>query len=152
MSEPPIRLLFLCTENSCRSQIAEGLAQTLGKGHVEAFSAGTHPKEIHPLAMEAMRLVGIDISRQRSKHIDELRDQEFDYVITVCDRAKEQCPSREGTRDRLHWSFEDPALLVADRERQLKRFERIRDEIRARLHLFLTVHGFGENSRGSHSS
>jgi arsenate reductase len=148
MNETPVRILFLCTGNSCRSQMAEGLARTLGHGHVEAWSAGTHPRAVHPLAIEAMRIVEIDISGHRSKHIDELKEQDFDYVITVCDRANEKCPTREGTRDRLHWSFEDPAALVADHGQQLKLFERVRDEIRARIQLFLTVHGFGP--RGSH--
>jgi arsenate reductase len=151
MGESPIRILFLCTGNSCRSQMAEGLARALGKGYIEAWSAGTHPKPLHPLAVEAMGGVDIDISGQRSKHVDELRGQEFDYVITVCDRAKEECPTREGLRDRLHWSFDDPAAVVADRARQLKIFERVRDEIRARLHLFLTVHGLGPSSRRSSS-
>jgi arsenate reductase len=150
MDEAAVRILFLCTGNSCRSQMAEGLARSLGHGQVEAYSAGTHPRAVHPLAIEAMKAVDIDISEHRSKHIDELRDQEFDYVITVCDRANEKCPTREGLRDRLHWSFEDPAALVADHAQQLKLFERVRDEIRARITLFLTVHGFGE-SRSSHS-
>ena len=144
MGEPPVRILFLCTGNSCRSQMAEGLARSVGHGSVVASSAGTHPKPVHPLAVEAMEAVDIDISGQRSKHVDELRGHEFDYVITVCDRVKEQCPTQQGLIDHLHWSFDDPAALVADRAQQLKLFARVRDEIRARLHLFFTVHGFGE--------
>ena len=104
----PIRILFLCTHNSARSQMAEALTRYVGKGHIEAFSAGTEPSRVHPDAIKAMKKLGIDISGQRSKHLDEFRNQKFNYVITVCDRAREMCPIFPGDPEQIHWSFPDP--------------------------------------------
>ena len=131
------RILFLCTGNSCRSQMAEGWARFLGKGRVEAFSAGTHPKPIHPLAIQVMAEVGVDIADQQSKSVDQFIDQRFDFVITVCDRAKEACPVWPGARSQAHWSFDDPAEGTGSHAQQLVIFRRVRDEIRQRLRLFL---------------
>lgn len=102
------RVLFLCTGNSARSQIAEGLMRHLSKNRIEVFSAGSQPSQIHPMAIEVMDHVGIDIRQQRSKHLDEFSDQKFDYVITVCDQQREVCPIFPGDPQRLHWSFSDP--------------------------------------------
>jgi arsenate reductase (thioredoxin) len=133
------RVLFLCTGNSCRSQMAEGLARYLGNGQVEAFSAGTQPKGIHPLAIAVMKEVRIDISGQGSKSLAVFQGQQFDFVITVCDRAKEQCPIWPGIRERIHWSIDDPADATGSEEEQLDAFRRARDEIRQRLRLFLAA-------------
>lgn len=138
------RVLFLCTGNSCRSQMAEGLARHLGDGQVEAFSAGRQPKGIHPLAIKAMQEVRIDISGQTSKHLDAFTGQPFDFVITVCDRAREECPIWPGAREHIHWSLDDPAEATGSEEQQLAVFRRIRDEIRQRVRLFLTANHIGE--------
>ena len=110
----PIKVLFLCTGNSARSQMAEGLLRSLGKQHFEVYSAGTHPTELHPLAVAVMQELRIDISDQRSKDLSEFLGQDFDYIITVCDRARDNCPTFPGDNQRIHWSFEDPAAAVGD--------------------------------------
>ena len=128
------RVLFLCTGNSARSQMAEGLLRHLGRERFEAFSAGTHPKGLHPRSIEAMEELGIDISRQTSKDVSIYINEQFDYVITVCDRAKQQCPVFPGAEP-IHWGFDDPA--EASSNRQMETFRRVRDEIQQRLRLFL---------------
>ncbi len=140
MSEAKARVLFLCTGNSCRSQMAEGWARFLSRGRVDAFSAGTEPKPLHPLAIRVMHDVGIDISGQQSKAMETYLDQPFDFVITVCDRAKERCPVWPGIKERIHWSFDDPADATGTEEERLRVFARVRDEIRTRIRLFLTAH------------
>jgi arsenate reductase len=127
------RVLILCTGNSARSQMAEGLLRELGGERFEVFSAGTRPSGLRPEAVEAMREVGVDIGGQRSKSVDEFRGQEFDYVITVCDNAREECPVFPGRTQRVHWSFEDPAAVAGDWPERLAAFRRVRDEIAARL-------------------
>jgi arsenate reductase len=133
------RVLFLCTGNSARSQMAEAMARTLSEGNVEAFSAGTHPKELHPMAVQVMGEAGIDISRQRGKAVSEFDGQSFDYVITVCDQANQACPVWPGARERIHWSFEDPAAAQGSEAERVEVFRRLRDEIRQRVQLFLIV-------------
>ena len=128
------RVLFLCTGNSARSQMAEGLLRHKAGDKFEVFSAGTHPKGLHPRSGEVMEELGIDISRQTSKDIAVYANDKFDYVITVCDRAKQHCPVFPGAEP-LHWGFDDPAEAPA--ERQLDTFRRVRDEIRQRINLFL---------------
>ena len=128
------RVLFLCTDNSARSQMAEGLLRHLGRERFEAFSAGTHPKGLHPRSIEAMEELGIDISHQTSKDVSIYINEQFDYVITVCDRAKQQCPVFPGAEP-IHWGFDDPA--EAPSNRQMETFRRVRDEIQQRLRLFL---------------
>src|SRR3954453_7985 len=103
------KVLFLCTGNSCRSQMAEGLLRHVAGDRFEAASAGTHPQGLNPDAVAAMQEIGIDISHQRSKHVDDFAGDQFHSVITVCDRAKESCPIFPSTRSLLHWSFDDPA-------------------------------------------
>ena len=133
----PKRVLILCTGNSARSQMAEGLLRRLGENRFEVFSAGTQPGRVNPLAIEAMREVGIDINSQRSKAVDEFRGQEFDYVITVCDRANRDCPVFPGRTERIHWSFDDPAEAMGDEGERLAVFRRVRDEIEGRLREFV---------------
>lgn len=136
--QSPVRVLFLCTGNACRSQMAEGLSRALGKGVVEAHSAGTHPQPLHPLAVRALAEAGLDISQQRSKLLDAAMLREhFDFVITVCDKAKERCPVWPGAREHIHWSFEDPAAAEGDEEARLRVFRRVREELRQRITLFL---------------
>lgn len=130
------RALILCTGNSARSQMAEGLLRQDAGDRFEALSAGVEPSHVRPLAVAAMREIGIDISGQRSKSVEEFSGQEFDYVITVCDNANERCPVFPGRTTRLHWSFEDPAAADGDEAAQLAVFRRVRDEIRARLREF----------------
>ncbi|HST51012.1 MAG TPA: arsenate reductase ArsC [Pyrinomonadaceae bacterium] len=127
------RVLILCTGNSARSQMAEGLLRELGGGRFEVFSAGTRPSGLRAEAVEAMREVGVDISRQRSKPVDEFAGREFDYVITVCDNAREECPVFPGGTRRIHWRFDDPAAVGGDFQERLTAFRRVRDEIEARL-------------------
>jgi len=134
------RILFLCTGNSARSQMAEGLTRTLSQGKAEIFSAGTHPKGLHPMAVQVMGEAGVDISGQRSKGLAEFEGQPFDYVITVCDQANEACPVWPGAAERLHWSFDDPAAAQGSDAERLEVFRRVRDEIRQRVQLFLIVH------------
>lgn len=131
------RVLILCTGNSARSQMAEGLLRSIGGNRFEVFSAGTHPSVVNPHAIEAMLEKGIDISRHRSKSVDEFAGQEFDYVITVCDNANENCPVFPGRTKRIHWSFEDPAAASGSEEEKLKVFRRVRDEIALRLDEFV---------------
>ena len=138
MSAP--RVLFLCTGNSCRSQMAEGWTRFLSKGKVDAFSAGTEPKDIHPMAVAVMVEVGVDISAQQSKPMEQFTGEAFDFVITVCDRAKAQCPVWPNVRERIHWSFDDPAEATGTEEQRLAVFRRVRNEIHHRLKLFFTAH------------
>ena len=127
------RVLILCTGNSARSQMAEGLLKHLGGSGYEVFSAGTHPSVVNPLAIDAMREIGIEISRHRSKSVDEFVNEEFDYVITVCDRANESCPIFFGQAKRVHWGFDDPAVAEGANESRLSIFRRVRDEMTQRL-------------------
>ena len=130
-----MRVLFLCTGNSARSQMAEGLLRRMAGDRFEVHSAGTRPAGLNLNAVSVLREIGIDISGQRSKHVDEFAGQSFDYVFTVCDNAKEACPFFPGGGKRLHQSFEDPAAAPA--EMQLQVFRRVRDEIKARLEQFV---------------
>jgi len=130
------RVLILCTGNSARSQMAEGLLRHDAGDRFEVFSAGVEPSFVRPQAIEAMREVGIDISGHRSKSVDEFAGQEFDYVVTVCGNANERCPVFPGQTKRLHWPFDDPAAPEGDEESRLAVFRRVRDEIRERLRGF----------------
>jgi arsenate reductase len=136
MTTKRTRVLILCTGNSARSQMAEGLLRHDGGERFEVFSAGVSPTSVRPEAIEAMREIGIDISGQRSKSVDEFADRHFDYVITVCDNAREQCPIFPAETSRIHWSFEDPAAATGDAAARLALFRRVRDEIRERLKEF----------------
>lgn len=131
------RVLILCTGNSARSQMAEGLLRNLAGDHFEVASAGVAPSQVRPEAIEVMSELGIDISSHRSKSVDEFLGQEFDYVITVCDNANELCPVFSGQTKRIHWSFEDPAAAQGDESTRLAVFLRVRDEIAERLEDFV---------------
>jgi arsenate reductase len=126
-----MKILFVCTGNSCRSQMAEAWANSLGAGLVDAYSAGVNPIGVVRPTVEIMAEAGVDISRQRSKAVDEFVGEEFDYVITLCDNAREMCPYFPGEGKRLHWPIEDPYGLGLDT------YRRARDEIRARVEAFL---------------
>ncbi len=114
----PARVLFLCTENSARSQMAEGILRHFSRGEVDVMSAGSRPTRLNPLAVRVLAEHGIDISHHRAKSLDEFRGQGFDYVITVCDRIKETCPSFPGDPERIHWSLADPAAVEGSEEQR----------------------------------
>jgi arsenate reductase len=129
-----MRILFLCTGNSCRSQMAEGWTRHLKGGQVEACSAGIETHGLDPLAVRAMAEAGVDISGQRSKHVDEWKDTDFDYVVTVCGHARENCPVFPGKVTVVHVGFDDPPALAAgaaDEAEAMVHYRRVRDEIRA---------------------
>jgi arsenate reductase (thioredoxin) len=130
---PKKRILILCTGNSARSQMAEGLLRHDAGDWFEVESAGTRPSEVRPEAVAVMREIGIDISRQRSKHVDEFAGQTFDYVLTVCDNAQESCPIFPAGTVTLHRNFEDPAALQPSEPQRIALFRRVRDELRAYL-------------------
>lgn len=132
------RVLILCTGNSARSQMAEGLLRHDGANRFEVLSAGTEPSHVRPEAIEVMGEIGIDISDHRSKSVDEFVGQDFDYVITVCDNANANCPVFPGTTKRIHWSIDDPAAAPGDKDARLAIFRSVRDKLRERLRDFIT--------------
>jgi arsenate reductase len=127
------RVLFLCTQNSARSQMAEGLLRHLAGERFEVMSAGTEATHVRPLAMRAMAEVGVDISGQESKTLERYLGEPFDYVVTLCDEANEACPFFPGAKNRLHWSLEDPAQASGSEEERLAVFRRVRDELREHI-------------------
>lgn len=133
----PLRVLILCTGNSARSQMAEGLLRALAGDRMEIHSAGTKPSVVSPLAIAVMQERGIDISGQRSKGLGEFLAQPFDVVITVCDEAAETCPVFPGPARRIHWSFPDPAAAAGSEPERLATFRRVRDALEARLQEWL---------------
>ncbi|MEJ5331016.1 MAG: arsenate reductase ArsC [Desulfobaccales bacterium] len=126
-------VLFLCTENACRSQMAEGLVNHDLAGEVKAFSAGVRPTRVNPRAIRAMAELGIDISGHYSKSVDDLAGQTFDLVITVCDAAQEQCPFFPGPTQVIHVGFPDPAKATGSEEEIMAQFRKVRDDMRAKL-------------------
>ncbi len=136
---PPIRVLFLCTGNSARSQIAQALLQQAGGGDFEVESAGTEPKGVNPDTVRVLAEVGIDWSGARSKPVTGFVDQPWDYVITVCDRARQACPVFPGRHDQLHWGLEDPAGVEGTDEQKLEAFRQTRMDITMRLRPFITL-------------
>jgi arsenate reductase len=130
------RVLILCTGNSARSQMAEGLLRRDSGDRFDVFSAGTKPAQVRPEAIAVMREIGIDISRHRSKSVDEFAQDRFDYVLTVCDNARESCPIFPGNTITIHHSFDDPAALHASENDRLALFRRVRDELRKYLREF----------------
>ncbi|HEY5648920.1 MAG TPA: arsenate reductase ArsC [Nitrospiria bacterium] len=136
--EEKVKVLFLCTGNSARSQMAEGLARHLGKGAVEAHSAGLEPRGLNPLAVSAMDEVGIDIRDQTSKGIDPDRLKRMDWVITVCGNAQEKCPVPPETVRRDHWPLEDPAAVAGEESERLRFFRKVRDELADRVRRFIS--------------
>jgi arsenate reductase len=135
------RVLILCTGNSARSQMAEGLLRHDAGDRFEVASAGTNPGSVRPEAIAVMHEAGIDISSHRSKHVSEFEGQDFDYVITVCDKARESCPVFFGKAAKLHHGFEDPAALSGSEQERLALFGRVRDELRGFLREFAAASG-----------
>ena len=135
------RVLFLCTHNSARSQMAEGLLRAWAGDRYEACSAGVVATEVRPLAIRAMAEVGIDIAAQWSKRLDEYVGQSFEYAITVCDEAREACPFIPGAAHQLHWSFDDPSAATGTEDERLTVFRRVRDEIGDRIRAELLAEG-----------
>jgi arsenate reductase (thioredoxin) len=133
----PERVLFLCTHNSARSQMAEGLLRHLGGGSVEVASAGTEARGVHPMAVRVMAEIGIDLRGHASKTLDRFVGKPWDDVITVCNHANESCPIFPGATSRLHWSFDDPSAVTGSEEQRLAAFRRVRDEIRVRIETWL---------------
>lgn len=136
----PIRILFLCTHNSARSQMAEGFLRALAGDRFEAASAGTEATRVHPLAIRVMDEVGIDLTGHTSQIIDAFLGERWDCVITVCDSANERCPVFPGQTIRLHWSFDDPSQATGTDKDRLATFRRVRDEIVARIREWLADH------------
>jgi arsenate reductase len=131
------RVLVLCTGNSARSQMGEGILRHEGGGGYEVFSAGVNPTRVRQEAIAVMQEVGIDITSHRSKSVDEFAGQSFDYVITVCDNARDNCPVFPATTAQIHWSLDDPAAVEGSEEQRLAAFRRIRDDLRDRVTRFL---------------
>ena len=141
MTARPVRVLFLCVHNSARSQMAEGILRELGGDRFEAHSAGNEATLVRPLAIEAMAEVGIDISQQRSKHVDEYAGQRFDFAVTVCDDSRESCPYFPGAAKQLHWSFPDPSAAVGTDDERLAVFRQMRDDISRSVRDFIDTLG-----------
>jgi ArsR family transcriptional regulator, arsenate/arsenite/antimonite-responsive transcriptional repressor / arsenate reductase (thioredoxin) len=141
----PVRVLFLCTGNSARSQMAEALAEDQSYGAVSAASAGSHPKPLHPNAVRVMRARGIDLAGRRSKHLDEFAARRFDYVISLCDRVREVCPEFPGGPELIHWSIQDPAREPGSDEQTRPAFERTATELCTRIGFLIeAIHHTGQ--------
>lgn len=135
-SQKTVRVLFLCTHNSARSQMAEGMLRANGGDNMQVFSAGSHPTTIHPDAIRAMDSFGINIRKQRSEHISNFLEQSFDYVITLCDYAREVCPVFDGSETKLHWGFSDPSRVKDDAAR-LEAFKHVARLLQSRVQYFV---------------
>jgi len=131
------KILVLCTGNSCRSQMAEGYIKHLAGDRFEVTSAGLEPSVVNPKAIQVMQNDGVDISHHISKDVNQFVGQKFDFIITVCDNAKERCPFFPGQAERIHWSFEDPAATKGTEVEILAVFQRVRDQIKKEIHQFL---------------
>jgi arsenate reductase len=135
------RVLFVCTHNSARSQMAEGLLREMAGDRFDAYSAGTQVTQVRPEAIEVMSEIGIDISAQQSKSVERFVGEPFSWVITVCDRARESCPYFPGAGDTVHWGFDDPSEAKGSEAERLAVYRRVRDEIRDRLRMFILAAG-----------
>ena len=139
-TERPTRVLFLCTSNSARSQMAEALLRHYGGDHFEVQSAGTTPRAtIHPLTVAVLDAIGISLAGHYPKHLSSVSPEGWDYIITTCDQAREACPVFPDDPEHIHWGFEDPAKVVGTDEQRLRAFRRIRDEIKRRVQLFIAL-------------
>lgn len=127
------RVLFLCTHNSIRSQMAEGILRHLSGGRIAVSSAGSQPRPIHPLAVQVLTTLGIDMSQQKAKHLDQMKGQSFDYVVTVCDRVRESCPTFPDDPERIHWSIQDPVTVEGSQEVHSRAFEQVALELMTRI-------------------
>jgi protein-tyrosine-phosphatase len=139
LSGGSIQILFLCTHNSARSQMAEAILRSRSHGQIEVFSAGTEPTEVHPLAIRAMTEMNIDIENHRSKSLVEYTGQDFDYIITVCDRARESCPVFPGDPVRIHWSFPDPAAVEGTENERFRAFRETAVQLNTRIGYLLLM-------------
>ena len=137
------RILVLCTGNSCRSQMAEGYLRELSKGGLLVFSAGIAPEKLNDFAVKVMREDGVDISSQKSQGVDEYEKQSFDYVLTVCGNARDNCPVFQGDAIKIHWPIDDPAIFKGPDEERIKVYSKARDEIKVRVLKLL-----GDNGKG----
>lgn len=137
--ERPLRILFLCTHNRARSQMAEGIARYLAGDQVEVYSAGNEPTELHPLTIEMLQELGIDTAGLRSKSLDEFVDQKFDYIITTCDRVRGGCPTFPGDPEQIHWSFPDPSAVEGDEAARRRAFQMARRELLTRIRYLLSL-------------
>jgi arsenate reductase len=137
----PRRVLVVCTHNSARSQMAEGMLRAWGGERFEAHSAGTQVSNVRPEAIAVMAEIGIDISGQHSKLISDFAGQEFDWLVTVCDRARQSCAMIPGLGETMHWSIEDPSEATGSQEERLAAFRRVRDDLRGRIHMFVLAVG-----------
>jgi protein-tyrosine-phosphatase/DNA-binding transcriptional ArsR family regulator len=145
-AQPPSRVLFLCTGNSARSQMAEAILRRVGGSRIEAASAGSRPKDVHPIAVRVMRERGIDMSGARPKHLGEFAEQRFDYVISLCDRVREVCPDFPGTPAVVHWSMPDPAAEAAAKQDSYPAFVRTADELNTRIQFLLYAIEYSQSS------
>jgi thioredoxin type arsenate reductase len=139
MTDAPIRVIFVCTGNSARSQMAEAILREQGEGRFEVVSAGVHPRGVHPMTITALTRVGIDISGARSKPVGEFLGQRFDYVITVCDRARTSCPVFPGGSETLHWGLDDPVEVEGTEAERQAAFERVLVEVGRRINAFIPI-------------
>lgn len=136
----PIRVIFVCGGNSARSQMAEAILRREGGGDFKTFSAGVWPKDdVHPMTMQVLAEIGIDIRDARSKSVNEFLDQRFDYVVTVCDRARESCPVFPGAEESMHWGLDDPAEATGTDAERLAVFRRVMTEIAVRMRTFMEL-------------
>lgn len=134
-----IRVLFLCTGNSARSQMAEHILRHLAGDRFEAFSAGTEPRSVHPMTVRVLNEIGIDAGKAESKDLELFNGQHFDYIITVCDRARDNCPTFPEDTKKYHWSFSDPAAFEGDEEAIHNAFCRVRDEMVRRIRVWIAA-------------
>jgi protein-tyrosine-phosphatase/DNA-binding transcriptional ArsR family regulator len=134
---PPVRVLFLCTHNSARSQMAEGMVRYLSNGKIEVMSAGSQPSRLHPFGVRAMNALGIDITQQRAKSVETLQDQSFEYIVTVCDRMREICPAFPEGSELLHWSIADPVEVEGTETERLRAFEHTAQQLLTRTRYLL---------------
>ena len=139
MSDAPIRVLFVCTGNSARSILAEALLRHVGRSRFETRSAGTIPTEVHPFALRVLSDAGIETAGLRSKPIDEVQDEAFDYVITLCDDARQVCPVFPGADQSLHWGYRDPASVEGDAAARIAAFERVFTDLAVRIRQFVVI-------------
>ena len=141
MTSDPTRVIFVCTHNSARSQMAEGMLRAWGGDRFEALSAGTEATRVRPEAIRVMDEIGIDISGQESKTLEPFMGEAFSWLITVCDQAREACPVIPGVAQQAHWSIDDPSAVEGDEEARLDAFRTARDVLRDRIHIFLLAAG-----------
>ena len=143
-TDTPQRVIFVCTHNSARSQMAEGMLRAWGGDRFEVHSAGTEATRVRPEAIAAMAEIGIDIGAQTSKTLEPYLGESFSWLITVCDQAKEACPTIPGVRQQAHWSIDDPSTVEGDEEARLEAFRVARDHLRDRIHMFILAADRGD--------